>query len=52
VARLQEDELLFAPEVLAIGEELITLLHAMTKSRKGDIVAEMAASVLRVERVA
>jgi len=51
VERLQSDESLFAPEVLAIGEELITLLRGMKKPRKGDVVAEMAASVLRVERI-
>ncbi len=53
VERLQDDGTL-VPEVLSIGEELAELLRQIDqeqRKRGRDIVAEMAASVLHVERV-
>jgi len=46
--RLQSDESLL-PRNACNREELITLLRGMKGPRKGDVVAEMAASVLRVK---
>jgi hypothetical protein len=53
IERLQEDDLL-GPEVCAIGAELVKIqrqIDEAAKKRNRDVVAEMCASVLRVERV-
>lgn len=54
IERLQEEDLL-GPEICVIGAELIEIqrqIDEAAKKRNRDVVAEMCASVLRVERVA